>query len=117
MRLCEGALSDEPVTVPFPMTADLEKGVIKGEFLTFGHHPANGTPHRLMLYVWLRDGSRVCYGTEGSQFDVTSQIDNAPDSGNVNIVIEGLDLPAAFTDGTFQPGVSDWIEIDTDILI
>lgn len=117
VRLSDGELSDEPVTVPFAMTADLERGVITGEFLTFGHHPANGSAHRLVLYVWLRDGSRLCYGTEGSQFDVTSQIDDAPDSGNVNIVIEGLDLPAGFTDGTFQPGVSDWLEIDTDILI
>ena len=117
VRLSDGELSDEPVTMPFPMTADPERGVITGEFLTFGHHPSNGSPHRLMLYVWLQDGSRVCYGTEGSQFDVTSQIDGAADPDNVRIVIEGLDLPAAFTDGTFQPGVSDWIEIDTDILI
>lgn len=117
VRLSDGELSDEPVTVPFAMTADLQRGVITGEFLTFGHHPANGSPHRLILYVWLRDGSRICYGTEGSQFDVTSQIDDVPDPGNVSIVIEGLDIPAGFTQGTFQPGASDWIEIDTEILI
>lgn len=117
VRLGDGELSDEPVTVPFGVTADRKRGMIRGEFLTFGHHPANGSPHRLILYVWMKDGRRLCYGTDGSRFDVTGQIDTAPDPRRVSITVEGLDLPAGFEEGTFQPGTSDWTEINTDITI
>ncbi len=117
VRLGDGELSDEPVTLPFAMTADRERGVITGEFLTFGHHPSNKASHRLILYVWMSDGRRLCYGTEGDRFDVTRQVDEAPDPRRVSIVVDGLDLPAGFTPGVFQPGASDWVEIRTDIPI
>lgn len=108
------SLGRECVTLPFEAhTADAQ--TITGGFLTFGHHEENAEPHRMLLYVWMDDGSRYCYGSTGDKFDVTGQVHAAPDKRHVHIIIDGLDLPRPFEGGDIDLTVDDWHEVNEDI--
>lgn len=117
MKVHSGELDATAVTLP--LSADkLDGTTIGGKFLTFGHHGANAKSHKMTLYVWMDDGRKLAYGTESSaRFDVTDQVDNAPDPRNVHIVIDGLDLPVAMEDGMFRPSADDWQTEHHDIEI
>lgn len=108
------SLGSECVTLPFE-AHPFDETTIVGGFLTFGHHEANTEPHRLLLYVWMDDGSKYCFGTESERFDVTSQVHSAPDKRHVHLIIDGLDLPQLIGDGDINPSVDDWGEIDEEI--
>ena len=110
----------EEVTLPFEASVG-DETTIEGEFLTFGHYDADTdvtraegdaeeTPHKLVLYVWLKDGSKYYY-----TFDVTDQVDNAPEKRRVHIVIDGLTLPEPITGGDMDVAVDDWIVVNEDI--
>lgn len=117
LLLATETLDSECVTLPFAASFDDDSTVV-GRFLTFGHAPENPQPHRMLLYVWMRDGSRFCYGTEGGKFDVTEQIHSAPDRRHVHLVIDGLDLPKPIgDDDNFDASADDWQEINEDIHI
>ena len=64
-------------------------------------------PHQLTIYAILADGSRF-YKT----FDVTDQVHGATDPCNVEIVIDGLELPKPIEGGGFNPDVGDWMDGD-----
>lgn len=103
-------LGEECVTIPFSATSD---GVsnITGGFYTFGHNENNDEPHKMLLYVWFTDGSKYYY-----TFDVTDQVENAPDKRHVHIIIDGLDFPQPITNGTgFDPSVDEWQSVVEDI--
>ena len=103
-------VEDEAVTLPFEASFD-EQTHIVGGFHTFGHHPENDERHKLALYVWLNDGSKWLY-----TFDVTGQVDEAPDKRRVHIVIDELSLPEPIGDDSgFQPTVDGWIEEEEEI--
>lgn len=110
-------LGKECVTLPIEAVSD-GVSTITGKSHTFGHHPTNTTPHRMLLYVWMDDGKKYYYGSEGDKFDVTKQIDNAPDKHHVHIIIDGLDLPQPIEDDTgFNPSVDEWTDAEEDIII
>ena len=103
-------LKDEAVTLPFDASFDGQTHIVGG-FHTFGHHPENDERHKLALYVWLNDGSKWLY-----TFDVTGQVDEAPDKRRVHIVIDELSLPEPIGDDSgFQPTVDGWIEEEEEI--
>jgi hypothetical protein len=107
----------ENITLPLESTFD-KVSTITGRFITFGHHEDNDAPHRMELYVWMDDGQKVVYGTEGERFDVTDQVHNAPDKRRVHIVIDGLDLPQPIENGHgFKPSVDDWEIVEGDIIM
>ena len=107
----------ENITLPLESTFD-KVSTITGRFITFGHHEDNDAPHRMELYVWMDDGQKVVYGTEGERFDVTDQVHNAPDKRRVHIVIDGLDLPQPIENGHgFKPSVDDWEIVEGDIMM
>lgn len=105
--------------VTHPLSA--EKGdatTITGEFFVFGHHESNSAPHRMVLYVWMDDGRKLVYGTKGEdKWDVSDQIDYAPDPKRVHIVIDGLDIPTPFEGSLFNPGADDWTTEDYEFEI
>lgn len=104
------ALSSRCVTLPFSsQTADAS--TITGEFFTFGHHPSNQKQHRMVLYLWTSDGKKLAYGTtRGNHWNVTDQVDQAPDKRRVHIIIDGLDIPVEEPVGGLTPGADDWGE-------
>ena len=110
----------EYVTLPFEANTG-DETTIEGNFLTFGHYgvdddatradgDADDGFHKLVLYTWLKDGSKYYY-----TFDVTDQVDEAPDKRRVHIVIDGLSLPEPIIEGNIEVGVDDWIEVEEDI--
>ena len=109
MNMSTGELGKECVTLPFAAIPYRNENTIKGGFYTFGHHEDNANPHRMLLYVWLKDGKKYYYGKNSENFDVTDQIHNAPDKRHVHIIIDGLDLPEPIENGEgFSPEVDDW---------
>lgn len=114
LLFCDESLGRECVTIPFEARAGDETTVVGG-FLTFGHHEENPDPHRMLLYVWMDDGSKYCYGTESERFNVTDQVHSAPDRRHVHIIIDGLDLPQPISGDNIDPSVDDWQEMNEDI--
>lgn len=102
------AASSEPVSHSFTLVADEEMNSMRSEFYTFGVPDGEERPHMICVYVALRNNQGNLY-----TFDVSDQVNNAPDPRNVNIKIYGLKLPELPDDPTppDQGGVS--IEIDS----
>ena len=99
----DGSVSGQGSMVPFPADSD-GNSVITGSTFTFGPSADAGAAHVLTLYLILADGSKFYY-----RFDVTRQVDGAPDRRHVHIVLEGLPLPKPIVNGGgFHPSVDDW---------
>lgn len=117
INLSTQELNLENITLPLESSFD-KVSTITGRFITFGHHEDNDAPHRMELYVWMDDGQKLVYGTNGEKFDITDQIHNAPDRHRVHIVIDGLDLPQPIENGNgFKPSVDDWDVVEKDIIM
>lgn len=117
LLLGDETLHKECVTLPFGAEVHEDGSTIVGSFLTFGHHEENSQPHRMGLYVWMKDGTRYFYGADGGKFDVTDQVHSAPDRRRVHLIIDGLDLPQAFGEGDedLDASFDDWQEVNVDI--
>lgn len=79
---------------------------VVGEFYCFGHSYNDAIAHYLTLYLW---------GTSSyimRSYDVTEQLDTAPDPYNVHIIIsDTIDMAEADdTESGFQPTVESWGE-------
>lgn len=110
IMLGTGEPSAEAVTYPFAIT-EAENQTLQGDFLTFGQSVSELRPHKLVIYVIMKDGSKRYY-----TFDVTKQVDQAVDPHHVYIVIDELPLPNALnTDGGFHPEVEDWQDVYVDL--
>lgn len=117
VNLSTQELHTESIILPLESSFD-RVSTISGRFITFGHHEENNDPHRMELYVWMDDGQKLLFGSEGGKFDVTDQIHNAPNKRRVHIVIDGLDLPQPIENGHgFKPTVDDWEVVEEDILM
>lgn len=95
VRHHDGNLSSQGATLPFATEINLprgESGSLSGRFLTFGHHPDVANTHRLLLFVRMKDGRKIVLGPGMENFDVSSQVDNAPDRLRVHIVIDNLNI-------------------------
>lgn len=78
----------EAVSHTFTLSADLEQSSLRSEFYTFGTPSGEDLPHLLSLYVALKNRTGNFY-----TFDVTDQVNKAPDPRNVHIKVYGLSLP------------------------
>lgn len=89
------------VTVPFQLLPSGPDS-FEGEITLFGHCPdGNKKMHYLTVYT----SNKYYYN-----YDVTSQIHDAPDPHRITIVIDGLKLPESSGTG-MNPSVSDWTDI------
>ncbi len=102
---CWSHFSEAPggveVMVPFslhPCGTDCLKGTVT----LFGVREKTGIPHKLRVYT-----SYMYY----YDFDVTDQVEEASDSHNIDITLEGIRLPDP-QGGGMSPGVSDWGETE-----
>ncbi len=77
--------------------------------MTFGlPDGSDNLPHKICVYIALKNRTGNFY-----TFDVSDQINNAPDPRNVNIVVHGLKLPEIPDDPPTPPqegGVT--VEVD-----
>ena len=105
-------MDDECVTVPFAVQRSGEASLI-GNFRGFGHCPNgdDGTPHKLVIYAILEDGTKWYY-----TFDVTEQVHTAADQRNISIELDRLPLPAPIINGGgVQPDIDEWEDVEVDI--
>ncbi|MCC8036949.1 MAG: DUF5119 domain-containing protein [Bacteroidales bacterium] len=108
---------DGQATIPFEAISDGES-TITGEFLTFGYDTHYRRENRFLLYVWLSDGQKLCYGTESARFEVSEQIRQAPDPRHVHIIIDGLELPTPSGNANgYAPSVDDWSVENQDVVM
>ena len=100
--------SSEAVSHTFTLAADIEQKSMRSEFMTFGVPDGETKDHKICLYIALRNRTGNFYS-----FDVSDQVNNAPDPRNVNIKIYGLKLPELPTEPPTPPeqgGVSVEVE-------
>lgn len=104
---------DYPVTVPAELSRDGD--TFRGRLLSFGDCKTTDS-NTLFLYFWLRDGSKCMF-----QYDISSQVRNAPDPWNVSIRLSGLSLPETPPPGSggesagMDVDVDDWEIIDIEL--
>lgn len=125
ITLGDEQLDVQPVTIPFESKIDGTH--ITGKFFTFGHHPDNADPHRVVLYLWLKTGEKYYLGLDDERFDVTTQIHSATDRRHVHFIIDDIDLDAVISQpdiidsnqggGDFSPTVDDWAQEDKTLTI
>ena len=101
--------SSEAVSHTFTLTPDNEMKSLHAQFYTFGVPPGEERPHMLCLYVALKNKTGNFY-----TFDVTDQVNKAPDPHNVNIKIYGLKLPELPEDPPDDPPAQGGVSIEID---
>lgn len=101
--------TSEAVSHTFTLTADLDQNILSSKFLTFGLPDGAELPHKICLYIALKDRTGCFY-----TFDVTDQVNKAPDPLNVNIKIHGLKLPEIPDDPPAPPQGEGGISIEVD---
>lgn len=108
--------NDNSATISLEMTHNADAATARGQFLTFGHCPANQRKHKLMLYAILTDGSKYYF-----EFDVSEQAHKDAADDNIHyITVECLDIPEPGSGGDdggggMSPSVNDWQTIQIDI--
>lgn len=80
--------TDEAVTYTFTVSAAFEQNSLISEFITFGVPSDGNRQHMVSVYIVTKNRSGNLY-----TFDVTDQVNNAPDPKHVHIKIYGLELP------------------------
>ena len=100
--------TSEAVSHTFTLTADIEHNSLKSDFLTFGIPAGEEQPHMLCLYIALKNRTGSFY-----TFDVSDQVNKAPDPRNVSIKIHGLKLPE-IPDDPVPPQGEGGISIEVD---
>ncbi len=100
--------TSEVVSHAITLTPDDALTSLRADFYTFGTPAGPDMPHKLCLYIALKNRSGNYY-----TFDVTDQINDAPDPRNVSIRIYGLELPELPDDPT-PPPAGGGMNVDID---
>lgn len=80
--------TQERVSHTFTFSTDIENKRLISNFLTFGVPEGDTLDHMVSLYVVMSDRRGSLY-----TYNVSDQVNEAPDPRNVHIVISGLSLP------------------------
>lgn len=106
-----GITSETKVTVPFALRFSKSGDILTGEFLTFGEPSRDDRDNILTLIFPLGDGS-----VKKFTFDVTDQVESAPDPKNVFIKVSGVTIPEDNVSlGGLIPDVNGWGQENIDI--
>lgn len=100
--------TSESVSHNFTLSADEELTSLRSDFYTFGLPDGEERPHLICVYIALKNRSGNFY-----TFDVSDQVNKAPDPRNVNIKIYGLKLPEIPEDPPTPPEGGVSVEIDS----
>ena len=105
IMLASGQKGSYPSTLSLKASSS-DSSTIGSSFYTFGLPLAPTAPNVLNLFVVLTDGRRFCY-----KFDVTTQVREASDPMNVEIVVRDLTIDVPDSGGTsgFDVNVDGWI--------
>ena len=100
--------NSEAVSHTFTLTADLKDNSLNSVFYTFGLPEGEERNHKLCLYIALKDNTGSFF-----TFDVTDQVNKAPDPRNVSIKLYGLKLPE-IPDDPLPPQGEEGISIEVE---
>lgn len=105
--------TEEAVTHAFTLSANQDLTELQSHFLTFGVPAGDRIPHMICIYIVLksREGNYYTY-------DVSDQVNDAPDPRNVVIRIKGLELPEIPDPdpyGGMGVNVDDWHHVYIDL--
>jgi len=111
IRLGVDKAGSDKVTHPFDIAANDAKNTLSGQLQIFGHCPDSPGTHALTVYMTLSDG-KAYYHT----YDVSSQMEDAPDQKNITIRLNGLSVPEPIDiGGGTSPSVDSWENIEIDL--
>ena len=101
------------VTMAFNANVDESNGkVITGTMYNFGFH--KNTKNILKIYIWSRGGNLI------GEYDVTTQVEGAPNPYDVIIIIDSpiiIPPPISEDDDSLNPSVDDWNKINEEIIL
>lgn len=110
INLVTGEKTTDDVIVSFPLSIK-ENTSLEGQIKCFGRSLTESIANKFIIYAILQDGTKWCY-----KYDVTQQIEEAPDPKNVEIVLDKLPIPKEIKGNSgITPGVSDWTIVDVPI--
>lgn len=101
--------TSEAVSHAFTLETDDKLQSLSSEFLTFGLPVGDERPHKICLYIALKNKKGNFY-----TFDVSDQVNKAPDPRNVSIKISGLKLPDIPYDPPVNPPESGGVSVEID---
>ena len=101
--------TSEAVSHTFTLTPDVENRTLRAKFLTFGTPDGEERPHKLCLYIVMKNKTGNFY-----TFDVTDQVNKAPDPRNITIRIYGLELPDIPDDPPTPPQPEGGLSVDIE---
>lgn len=101
--------TSEAVSHTFTLSPYVESKSLRAEFLTFGVPEGESIPHKLCLYIVMKERTGTFY-----TFDVSDQVNNAPDPHNVTIKISGLELPDIPDDPPPPPSGESGLSVNVD---
>lgn len=102
-RLSDRTVDPDVAHYSFPLYSD---GIttLSTSFTVFGRDAAAALNHTMTVYAVLADGREW-----KKTFDVTDQVQSAPDPKHIVIVVSGLEVPKPIVNGSgFRPKVDDW---------
>ena len=122
-KLVSGSLDpDDPVTVYFDMSAtsvtkaDEDTGVLYSTFSTFGKLPDAKNGFKVTFDIVTKSGKAV-----SATFDVTEEFAKDIAKEHRWIILDRSivipETPPGKPGGGFSPGVSDWSDVNTDLII
>ncbi len=101
--------TSEVVSHTFTLSADSELTSLTSDFLTFGLPDGEERSHKICIYIALKNKTGNFY-----TFDVTDQVNNAPDPRNVSIKLYGLKLPELPDEPPAPPQEGGGVSIEID---
>lgn len=107
---------DETCTMPMTMTKIGEKK-IGGRLLVFGHCPHEEIHrHVLTIYTILEDGKKYYFNYEvtDKMHDLEHPVEK-PQDKHIEIIIPNLPIPEPVEQGSFNPNLDGWTEVDESI--
>lgn len=109
VNLTTGEKIEEDVTIPFSI--NIKDSSIEGTFLCYGNSINKRESNKLVIYTIMKDGTKWYY-----VYDVTKQIQDAPDPYNVQIILNNLPVPNKMEgDSGLYPSVNDWNIIEIPV--
>ena len=107
---------DEMCTMPMTMTKTGDKK-IGGRILVFGHCPHEEIHrHVLTIYAMLEDGKKYYFNNEVTdKMHDLEHPDEKPQEKHIEIIIPNLPIPEPVEQGSFNPDLDGWTEVDVSV--
>lgn len=108
-------MDNDCAIIPFGMKKE-DSSTLTANFFALGQSKYDDE-HKVAIHMRLQNGKEICY-----VYDVTQQINEAPDPHDVFILLNGMMIPELSDyeseddiKGGFKPSLDDWEDVDIDL--